>query len=154
MLQQRANHQRSKTFFTEFHWIGPYIVDKALPNNNYLVRKVRTDKTQVPHGMRLRPFRPKEPIQDVQTTPQDWKLDLVVTFKHDGLYARAWECDIEKSFLDNDQDEQSPRNPSQLTVESSHTNVETCSALETLLGKSSLGLSGQPDQPRVQSIRS
>ena len=34
ILQPKADHQRSKTPFTELRWIGPYIVEKALPDNN------------------------------------------------------------------------------------------------------------------------
>ena len=37
ILQPKADHQGSKFPFTEFRWIGPYIVEKALPNSNYLV---------------------------------------------------------------------------------------------------------------------
>ena len=38
VLQPKADHQGSKFSLTEFRWIGPYIVEKVLPNNNYLVR--------------------------------------------------------------------------------------------------------------------
>ena len=58
-LQPKADHQGSNISFTDFRWIGPYIVEKALPNNNYLVRKLGTNKTQVPHRMRLRLFTPR-----------------------------------------------------------------------------------------------
>ena len=37
ILQPKADHQRSKIPFTDFRWIGPYIIEKVLPNNNYLV---------------------------------------------------------------------------------------------------------------------
>ena len=45
ILQPKADHQGSKIPFTVFHWIGPYIIEKVLPNNNYLVRKIGTNKT-------------------------------------------------------------------------------------------------------------
>ena len=32
--QPKAYHQGSKIHFTEFRWIGPYNIEKALPNNN------------------------------------------------------------------------------------------------------------------------
>ena len=44
ILQPKADHQGSKIPFTEFRWIGPYIIEKVLPNNNYLVRKIGTKK--------------------------------------------------------------------------------------------------------------
>ena len=43
-LQPEPNHQGSKINFTDFRWIGPYIVDKASLNNKYLVRKVGRTK--------------------------------------------------------------------------------------------------------------
>ena len=82
VLQPEADHQGSKISFTDFRCIGPYIVEKALPNNNYLVRKLGTNKTQVPHRMRLCLFTPRQPIPDVQTTPQEWKSDPEVIVKH------------------------------------------------------------------------
>ena len=58
ILQPKADHQGSKIPFTEIRWMGPYIVEKVLPNNNYLVREIGTDKTQVLHRMRMRHFTP------------------------------------------------------------------------------------------------
>ena len=45
ILQAKADHQGSKIPFTDFRWIGPYIIEKVLPNNNYLVRKGDTNQT-------------------------------------------------------------------------------------------------------------
>ena len=50
ILQPKADHQGNKFPFTEFRWVGPYIVKKALPNKNFLVRKIGTNKTQVFHA--------------------------------------------------------------------------------------------------------
>ena len=54
ILQPKADHQGSKIPFTDFRWIGPFNVEKILPNNNYVVRKIGTNKTQILHKMRLR----------------------------------------------------------------------------------------------------
>ena len=89
ILQPKADHQGSKIPFTDFRWIGPYIIEKVLPNNNYLVRKIGTNKTQILHRMRLRQFTPRQPIADIRITPQEWKSDPQVSIKHDDLYARA-----------------------------------------------------------------
>ena len=56
--QPKADHQGSNIPFTEIGWIGPYIFENVLPNNNYLVRKIGTNKTQVLHRMRMRQFTP------------------------------------------------------------------------------------------------
>ena len=45
ILQPKSDHQGSKTTFRDFRWIGPYIVEKVLPNNNYIVGKLNTNKT-------------------------------------------------------------------------------------------------------------
>ena len=37
ILQPIANHQGSKLPFREFRWIGPYIIEQVLPNENYIV---------------------------------------------------------------------------------------------------------------------
>ena len=65
ILQPEADHQGSKTPLTEFRWIGLYIIEKVLPNNNYLVRKMGTNKTQVLHRMRMRQFTPRQLPADI-----------------------------------------------------------------------------------------
>ena len=103
-MQSKAAHQWSKIPFTDFRWIGPYIIEKVLPNNNYLVRKVGTNKTQILHRMRLRQFTPGQPIPDTPVTPREWQPDPEVIIKHDDLYARAWECEYDKPIFDSDRD--------------------------------------------------
>ena len=49
ILQPKADHRGSKIPFTDFRWIGPYIIEKVLPNTNYLVRKIGSNKTQILH---------------------------------------------------------------------------------------------------------
>ena len=50
--EPKADHQGSKTPFTEFRWIDPYNVEKALPNNNSLVPKKWSEQNPSPssHG--------------------------------------------------------------------------------------------------------
>ena len=38
VLQPKADHRGSKILFTEYRWVGPFIIEKMLPNNKYLVR--------------------------------------------------------------------------------------------------------------------
>ena len=85
VLQPKADHQWSKIPFIDFRWISPYVVEKALPKNNYLVRKLGTNKNQVLRRMRLRLFTPIQPIPDVQITSQGWKPDPGVTIKNEDL---------------------------------------------------------------------
>ena len=71
ILQPKADHQGSRIPFTEFRWIGPYIIEKVSPNSIYLVRKIGTNKTQVLHRMRIRQFTPRQPPADIAIKPQD-----------------------------------------------------------------------------------
>ena len=102
ILQPQADHQGSKIPFTHFRWIGPYIIERVLPNNNYLVRKVGTNKTQILHRMRLRQFAPRQPLSDIPVTQREWQPDLEVVITHDDLYARAWECEYDEPIFDSD----------------------------------------------------
>ena len=85
ILQPKADHQGSKIPFTEFRWSGPYIIEKVLPNNNYLVRKIGTNRTQVLHRMRMRQFTPRQPPADIVVKPQEYKSDPEVSLIHDDL---------------------------------------------------------------------
>ena len=38
VLQPKADHQGSKISFRDYRWVGPFIVQKVLPNENYIVR--------------------------------------------------------------------------------------------------------------------
>ena len=112
ILQPKADHQGSKIPFTEFRWMGPYIVEKVLPNNNYLVRKIGTDKTQVLHRMRMRQFTPRQPPAAIRVNPHEYKPDPEVSINHDDLYARAWEYHYEQPIFDAENDNSvSPKQP-------------------------------------------
>ena len=65
VLQPKADHQGRKFPFTEFRWIGPYNIEKVLPNNKYLVRKIGANKTQVFHRRRMRQFTPRQPPAEI-----------------------------------------------------------------------------------------
>ena len=88
------------------------------PNNNYLVRKIGTNKSQVLHRMRMSEFTPRQPPSDKRTTPQEWKSDPEVSLKHDDLYARAWECDYEQLIFDGENKNGTPPNSLEIPVQS------------------------------------
>ena len=85
----KSRSLRKQNSFSRFLGIGPYIVEKVLPNNKYVARKIGTNKTQKVHRMRLRQFKPRQPIPYIPTTPPEWQPDPEVINKHDDLYARA-----------------------------------------------------------------
>ena len=125
ILQPKAGHQGSKIPFTDFRWIGPYIIEKVLPNNNYVVRKIGTNKTQILHRMRLRQFTPRQPIPDTPVTPRKWQPDPEVIIKHDDLNARARECEYDKPKFDSDRDNSVSPNSPEVTVRSGEAADET-----------------------------
>ena len=47
---------------SDYRWVGPFIVQKVLPNENYLVLK--TNKTQLLRRIRPKTFLPNQPLQD------------------------------------------------------------------------------------------
>ena len=124
ILQPKADHQGSKIPFTEFRWVGPYIIEKALPNNNYLVRKIGTNKTQLLHRMRMRQFTPRQQPADITVKPQDYKSDREVNINHDDLYARAWEYDFEQPIFGAENDNAAPPNPREIPLQSDFSTEE------------------------------
>ena len=46
-----------------------------LPNNNYIVRRLGTNKTQLLHRIRLRKFTPQAPLADIFVRETDWQKD-------------------------------------------------------------------------------
>ena len=103
--------------FTELWWIGPYIFEKVLPINKYLVRKIGTNKTQVLHRMRMRQFTPRQPLLDIRITPQEWKPDPKVSIKDDDLHARALGREYERPIFDAKSDNAMPPNSSEIAVQ-------------------------------------
>ena len=124
MLQPKADYQGTKIPFTEFRWIGPYIIEKVLPHNNNLVRKIGTNKTQVLHRMRKRQFTPRQPPADITVKPQEYKSDPEVSLNHDDLYARAWEYDFAQPIFDAANDNEAPTNSQEVPLQSDFSTEE------------------------------
>ena len=64
VLQPKADSQASKIPFREYRWIGPFVVQTVLSNDNYTVRRWNTNKTQILHRIRLKKFVPNAPLED------------------------------------------------------------------------------------------
>ena len=90
-LQPKADHQGSKIPFRDTRWIRPYLVEKVLPNNNYIVRKLNTNKTQILHRIRFRKYNPKKSPEDNYQEAQ-WQIDDNIVIPQDHLYTIAWEA--------------------------------------------------------------
>ena len=63
VLQPKADSQASKTPFREYRWIGPFVVQTVLSNDNYIVRRLNINKTQILHRIRRKKIRTKNPLR-------------------------------------------------------------------------------------------
>ena len=99
ILQPKPDHQGSKIPFRDFRWIGPYLVEKVLPNNNYIVRKLNTNKTQILHRIRLRKYNPEKPPEDNYQETQ-WQVDDNIVVPQDDLYTIALEVEFGGHLFD------------------------------------------------------
>ena len=99
ILQPKADHQGSKIPFPDFRWIRSYLVEKVLPNNNYIVRKLNTNKTQILHRIHLRKYNPEKPPEDNHQETQ-WQVDDNIVVPQDDLYTIAWEAEFGGHLFD------------------------------------------------------
>ena len=94
ILQPLADHQGSKIPFREFRWIGPYVIEKFLPNENYIVHKLNSNKKQILHRIRLRKYTPNTTLQD--TRPEgNLQADDEIIIPQDDLYINSWESNFD-----------------------------------------------------------
>ena len=98
VLQPKADHQGSKIPFRDYRWVGPFIVQKVLPNENYIVRKINTNKTQILHRIRLKRFIPNQPLED-NFREQRLQPDEEIVIPQDDLYVIAWETDFGEQLV-------------------------------------------------------
>ena len=99
ILNPKADTQATKIPFREFRWCGPYKVEKVLPNNNYIVRRLGTNKTQLLHRIRLRKFIPQAPLADIFVRETDWQNDDQTPIANDDLYAQSRSTNWERTRL-------------------------------------------------------
>ena len=93
ILQPIADHQGSKIPFREYRWTGPYVVEQVLPNENYIVRKLNSNKTQIFHRIRLRKYEPNTVLQDIRPEG-NLQPDDEIIIPQDDLYVITWETDF------------------------------------------------------------
>ena len=93
VLQPKADNQGSKIPFRDYRWVGPFIVQKVLQNENYIVRQLNTNKTQILHRIRLKKFIPNQPLE-VNFREQRLQPDEEIVIPQDDLYIITWETDF------------------------------------------------------------
>ena len=98
VLQPKADHQGSKIPFRDYRWVGPFVVQKVLPNENYIVRRINTNKTQILHRIRLKKFVPNQPLED-NFREQRLQPDEEIVIPQDDLYVITWETDFGEQLV-------------------------------------------------------
>ena len=119
ILNPKADTQATKKPFREFRWQGPYKVEKVLPNNNFIVRRLGTNKTQLLHRIRLKKFTSQAPLADIFVRESDWQKDDQIPVTHDDLYAQSWNTNFGP-----DPFEESPPDYTQVTDDIEYVPVE------------------------------
>ena len=64
VLQPKADHRGSKIPFSDYRWVGSFIVQKVLPNENYIVRWLNTNKTRELNNVRQKNIVRNQPLED------------------------------------------------------------------------------------------
>ena len=98
VLQPKTDHQGSKIPFRDYRWVGPFIVQKVVPNENYIVRRINTNKTQILHRISLKEFVPNQPPGD-NFREQRLQPDEEIVIPQDDLYILTWETDFGEQLI-------------------------------------------------------
>ena len=98
VLQPKADNQGSKIPFRDYRWVGPFVIQKVLSNENYIVRRINTNKTQILHRIRLKKFFPNQPLED-NFREQQLKPDEEIVIPQDDLYVITWETDFGEQLV-------------------------------------------------------
>ena len=94
ILLPKADNQGSKIPFRKYRWIGPYRIEKVLPNDNYIVRRLNTNKTQILNRILLKKFVPNTPLED-KYSKKKLQPDDEIIIPQDDLYTISWEADFD-----------------------------------------------------------
>ena len=90
ILNPKAVTQLTKIPSRDFILVGLGAVEKVLPNNKPIVRRLGTKKTQILNRIRLRKSTPSATLVDRFVRKTDWQNDENVTVTHDDWYAHTW----------------------------------------------------------------
>ena len=85
-------------------------MEKVLPNENYIVRKLNSNKTQILHRNRLRKYEPNTVLQDIRPEGNSQADDEII-IPHDDLYVITWETNFGE-FPDSAEKTTIPMRPS------------------------------------------
>ena len=98
VLQPKEDHQGSKILFRDYRWVGPFRVQKVLPNESYIVRRINANKTQILHRIRIKMFVPNQPLEN-NFREQRLQPDEEIVIPQDDLYIKTWETDFGEQLI-------------------------------------------------------
>ena len=104
VLQPKANSEASKIPFREYRWIGPFVVQTVLSNDNYIVRRLNTNKTQILHRIRLKKFVPNAPLED-KYDGEKLQPDNEIVIPQDDLYTISCKVNFEYELFEPRKDD-------------------------------------------------
>ena len=104
VLQPKADNQASKIPFREYRWIGPFVVQTVLSNDNYIVRRLNTNKTQILHRIKLKKFVPNAPLENIYDG-EKLQPDNEIVVPQDDVYTISWEVDFEYELFEPRKDD-------------------------------------------------
>ena len=93
ILQPITDHQETKLPFREIRCLGPFSVEKVLPNENFIVRKLTSNKTQTFYRIRFCKYEPNTPLSEVRPE-RNVQPDDEIVIPLDDLYVITWETDF------------------------------------------------------------
>ena len=102
ILNPKADTQATKIPFREFRWQGPYKVEKVLPNNNYIVRRLGNNQNPIATPNSFTKITPQSPLADIFVRETDWQKDDQMPIMHDDRYTQSWNTNFgPKTFEHN-----------------------------------------------------
>ena len=95
-----------KNFIPRLQMDRPYVIEKVLPSDEKVVRRIKGNKTQILHRIILRDYISDRSLDDSYQN-QNFQRDEIIVIPQDNLYTIAWEFEFEPIF-DNPLPQQDP----------------------------------------------
>ena len=89
---------RVKNTYCHFRWIGHCLIEKVIPNNNYIVRKLNTNQAKILHGIRLPEYKPEKPLSTI-VRKLNVRLTILLLFRKMICTTLHGRRNLEKTYL-------------------------------------------------------
>ena len=89
----KSGSPRIKDPVQRLSWVGPFIIQEVLPNENYIVRRLNTNKTQILHWNRPKKFVPNQLLED-SFLDERLQPDEEIVIPQDDIYTISWQTNF------------------------------------------------------------